>query len=275
MVQNKALRFISGTFHMTPTYSLELECSIPLIHKFLNYINDRAALHFSRLNSQHLISIHLPDEHCIHPTPLSPPLNPPHKKSRNWSNPACHAADRAKELKCTTLWWLAEQMVPNIKVINASAKPPWHESIYDKTITGQFKVQVPHNEAGKSFKKTWVKLHHDRITELELDNAHLLIYMDRSLSYKNGVHHTGAGYVIYRGRVKVHENGIALGKHVEVYNTEMEGLTCVAEAVKGLLATMQEARNIKSIHFFTDNTRALQRIHKGMPGKAQDCSWHF
>jgi ribonuclease HI len=62
---------------------------------------------------------------------------------------------------------------------------------------------------------------------------------------------------------------------MEIYDAEMEGLTRMAEAVKGLLATTQEARNIKSIHFFADNTGALQRIHKGTPGKAQGCSQHF
>ena len=274
-VQNKALRFIAGAFRTTPTYALEIECSIPPIHQYLDYINDRTALRFNRLDGRHPISNRLPTEHRIHPIATPPPLDPPHKKSRNWSDPARRARDRSKQLQSTTLWRIATRMAPNSEVIDATDEPPWHETLHDEIFRGRLMVKVPRNEAGESFKEEWAKTHRDTISELELDDANLLVYTDGSLSFERGIRNTGAGFVIYRGRRKLREGAVALGQHVEVFDAEMEGLAMAAEAVKELMSNNVDRDRTKSIHFFADNTGALQRIHKGTPGKAQNCSRRF
>jgi hypothetical protein len=258
-----------------PTYALEIECSIPPIPQYLNYLNDRATLRFNRLDERHPISNRLPTEHRIHPIAEPPPLDPPHKPSRNWSDPTRCDRDRLKQLQKTTLWQIATCMIPNSEIINSMAEPPWHESIHNERLQGRLTVRVPHNEAGGSFKEEWAKAHCDTVTKLELDDANLLIYTDGSLSFEQGARRTGAGFVIYRGRRKIHEGAITLGQHVEVFDVEMEALTIAAEVVRELIMYEPERDHIKLIHFFADNTGALQRIHKGTPRKAQNCSRRF
>ncbi|KAF9508778.1 hypothetical protein BS47DRAFT_1415133 [Hydnum rufescens UP504] len=55
----------------------------------------------------------------------------------------------------------------------------------------------------------------------------------------------------------------------------MEGLAMAAEAARGIVENADREHPVKAIYFFVDNTGALQRIHKGTPGKAQRCSQRF
>ena len=103
----------------------------------------------------------------------------------------------------------------------------------------------------------------------------ILVYTDSSLSFVRGIRLTGAGVTICRGKDTAFEKAVALGWHVEVFDAEMEGLAMAAEAVKDLVANADADHPIRSIHFFADNMGALQRIHKGTPGKAQACSQRF
>ena len=154
-IQNKALRYISGAFHTTPIYALEIECSIPPIHEYLDYTNDRAALCFNRLSSHHPIVVRLPENLQPHITIKPPPLNPPHKNTRNWQDAMRCTADKAKHAQCTTLWQLASHMVPNSEIIDGTAELPWHKTLHDEKLCGHLTVKVPRNKAGESFKKEW------------------------------------------------------------------------------------------------------------------------
>jgi hypothetical protein len=51
IMQNKAICHITGAFHTTLIYAMEIEASIPPVPLLLNYYNDHAATHFMRLDS--------------------------------------------------------------------------------------------------------------------------------------------------------------------------------------------------------------------------------
>jgi hypothetical protein len=54
-------------------------------------------------------------------------------------------------------------------------------------------------------------------------------------------------------------------------------MEALAQASSYTLSTLNDSNlnNTHAIHFFTDNTAAIQRIFKGTLGKAQSCSHHF
>jgi ribonuclease HI len=166
-------------------------------------------------------------------------------------------------------------MVPDSEIIDGIAEPPWHETLYDEKLRGRLSIKVPRNEAGESFKKEWAQAHKREVAELELDKANILVYTDGSLSFVRGVRQTGAVVTIRRGKEIAFEKAVALGQHVEVFDAEMEGLAMAAEAVRDIVANAGTEHPIKIIHFFAENTGALQRIHKCTPGKAQACSQRF
>jgi ribonuclease HI len=60
----------------------------------------------------------------------------------------------------------------------------------------------------------------------------------------------------------------------EAYDAEMEALTKASTHIVSLSRGGSLA-SINSIHIFSDNTEAIQRIFKGTPGKAQSCSLRF
>jgi hypothetical protein len=77
-IQNIALRRISGAFHTTPAYAMQLECSIPPIDLTLDYIVQRSALHFARLDTDNPILSRLPpDKQIFIPSNTNTPP-PPH-----------------------------------------------------------------------------------------------------------------------------------------------------------------------------------------------------
>ena len=64
------------------------------------------------------------------------------------------------------------------------------------------------------------------------------------------------------------------GGRAEAYDAEMEALAQASSHIKTALTT-GTLNNVHTIHFFADNTGAIQRIFKGTPGKAQECSIRF
>ena len=54
-------------------------------------------------------------------------------------------------------------------------------------------------------------------------------------------------------------------------------MEALAQASSYALSTLDDGtlNNAHSIHFFMDNTGAIQRIFKGTPGKAQSCTVRF
>ena len=86
--------------------------------------------------------------------------------------------------------------------------------------------------------------------------------------------HTGWEYVGYKNNAIAKLEKGSTGPRAEAYDAEMEAL---AQASSYALSTLNDGNlnNTHAIHFFTDNTGAIQRIFKGTPGKAQSCSRRF
>ena len=92
----------------------------------------------------------------------------------------------------------------------------------------------------------------------------------------DGVRQTGVGMVAYWKGTRILSMRGATGPYVESYDTEMEALARGAEQVNEWLQEAgEEAAPIRNIRFYTDNTGAIHRIYKAMPGKAQACSLRF
>ena len=62
-VQNKGLRYITGVFHTTPTYVMQIEAAIPPIALTLDYIVERKANAAQHFSTRHPVTHHLPAQH--------------------------------------------------------------------------------------------------------------------------------------------------------------------------------------------------------------------
>jgi hypothetical protein len=97
IMQNKAVRHITGAFRMTPIYAMEIEASMPPIPLVLDYYNDRAATRLTRLDSRNPVVARMPSDTL--PVGLIPdvaPPRPPRPPVRNYSDPIRKAAAEAK-----------------------------------------------------------------------------------------------------------------------------------------------------------------------------------
>jgi hypothetical protein len=102
------------------------------------------------------------------------------------------------------------------------------------------------------------------------------MYSCTPISIERGVRRTGYGVVAYRASREIFRKSGALGSHVEVYDAEMRGLAVEAEALYDYLFNLADvAHEITHIHFYADNTGAIQRCFNGSMGKAQQSSTDF
>ena len=132
------------------------------------------------------------------------------------------------------------------------------------------RIRVPPNTPGESVKEAWADAHKDYVQQIASDPGHVLIYSDGSLSIERGVCRTGYGVVAYRASHEIFRKSGALGSHVEVYDAEMCGLAVAAETLYDYLLNLADAAHeIMHIHFYADNTGAIQRCFNGSIGKAQ------
>lgn len=185
------------------------------------------------------------------------------------------AAKAEANRSCTQLWRMSSSFTLNSEQIDLTAEPPWQRSKLDDDIQERFHIHIPPNIPGKSPKDEWAENHKLVLLDLELDPTSLLVYTDGSLSFSDGIRHTGWGYAIYNCGILIQEDKGALGRFAEVYDAEMEALSSSIEAVSQLIDDPDDKLEIQKIFFFSDNTGAIQRIFDGTPGKAQDCSFCF
>ena len=62
-VQNKGLRYITGVFHTTLTYAMQIEAAIPPIALTLDYIVERKANAAQHFSARHPVTHRLPAQH--------------------------------------------------------------------------------------------------------------------------------------------------------------------------------------------------------------------
>jgi ribonuclease HI len=279
VVQNKALRLITGAFKTTPTRAMEIEASIPPIGLHLDYLNSNFATRLRKLPPNHPIVLRLPIG--IRPPEEADPHLPfplPHKPARHFRNAARRdlaiAANAERNRNCTRLWSIAKSVNLNSEAIDILANPPWHRTEWDADLANRIHFRLPPNTPEESFKETWAADHTDKVLDLKRTDTNLLVYTDGSLSFDRGNRKTGWGFAFYQGGELVRSKKGALGAHVEVYDAEMEGLASAAEAVADWIARSLPHK-FNHVYFFTDNTGAIQRIFRGTPGKAQACSNRF
>ena len=81
----------------------------------------------------------------------------------------------------------------------------------------------------------------------------------------------GEELVRYSGGHEVFRHGSALGKHTEVFNAEMAGLSAAKKFI------LNSDPNLKPTHviFYADNSSAISKIFEGLYGQAQEHSRNF
>jgi hypothetical protein len=114
----------------------------------------------------------------------------------------------------------------------------------------------------KVSKEAASKAHNNHIRVFEQDTRHLLAYSDRSLLAHEGHPRVGVAFVMYHRINVVREREIGPGTRAEVFDGEMEGL---AQAAKEALVYAMNHPTIKHLHFYADNTSAIQNIFVAKP----------
>ena len=279
--QNQALRLITGGFRTSPVVAMEVESSIPPIALHLDYLTEKFAVRLGKLSPNHPVTIRLPDR--IRPAEaiqdtlpfIRPHVGPVLSKDKRLH--AKRVRDNAEKYRtCTNLWRMADLFTPNSERIDTNAEPPWHRSQYDDDICKRMEIVVPPNTPGVSPKEEWADAHILEVETLSNDPTALLVYTDGSLTIHEGIRYTGWGFAIYLYGKLVRTDKGALGRHAEVYDAEMEALASAADAVTQLLGDpSDDFVEVNSVHFYSDNTGAIQRIFSAKPGKAQQCSTCF
>ncbi|KAF8573959.1 hypothetical protein K439DRAFT_1297718, partial [Ramaria rubella] len=92
---------------------------------------------------------------------------------------------------------------------------------------------------------------------------HLFAYSDGSQLKSDGTTWVGTALVIYHQTVAVREWTIGLGSKAEVYDAEMEGLLQAAR--EAVAYAMNHQVSITHLHFYADNTPAIQNIFEAAP----------
>ena len=279
-VQNRALRLITGGFRTSPTNTLEVESSVPPINLFLDYLRMRAATRIAKLTLNHPIVIRLPPAACPPDADTSPiPFKTPYPPSRRYRNATrrqnAEQSRLEKYAESTQLWKLATYVRPGTERIDILAETPWHHTELDADLRNRLNFLVPSNEPNPDIKEIWTEQHLNQITQWKNDDLNrLILYTDGSLSYTREGRHTGWGYVGYKNNAIAKLEKGSTGPRAEAYDAEMEAL---AQASSYALSALNDGNlnNTHAIHFFTDNTGAIQRMFKGTLGKAQSCSRHF
>ncbi len=95
---------------------------------------------------------------------------------------------------------------------------------------------------------------------------HLLVYTDGSQRDIRGKRRVGAGIAGFRDGTRAFELSMGLGEKAEVYDGEMAAL-----AMGATKAThhAKEDGEVKHLHFFADNTSAIEAIFDPTPRTGQ------
>jgi ribonuclease HI len=178
-------------------------------------------------------------------------------------------------VECTQLWKIATYMKHGVERIDTLAETPWHRSEFDQDLCERIHFNIPPNTPNPDLKEEWAEQHRGQISHWQSDDLNrVILYSDGSLSLTREGRHSGWGFVCFRNNaINKMEKG-ATGAMAEAYDAEMEALTQASAHVVSLSRGGSLA-GIHSIHIFSDNTGAIQRIFKGTPGKAQSCSLRF
>jgi len=251
-VQNASLRFICGAFRTSPSRALEVIASIPPILHRLDLIQSNSALRLNKMDSGHAILQRLPSdwrngEELTYPPPLP--------------------ASKTPTSRSTRLVAFSQLSLPSHERIQPFLFPPW--SLTAEDFGSQ--VTVLGHKPGED-KDEAAKAHLNYLPDILYDPAHLLLYSDGSQVMEDGRRLTGAAFVAFKSGLEVFSSTIGLGETAEVYDAEMEALASAAEAA---LRYVSVHSDIHHLHFFADNSAAVDSIFKPHFGKGQHYSARF
>ena len=116
--------------------------------------------------------------------------------------------------------------------------------------------------------------HLRRLLELEKDPMSRVIYTDGSQLETEQGRATGAALVVYRLGVEEAHMRLPMGLNAEVYDAEMCALASAAKRVMEHL-DFDEMDTVTHLHFFADNSAAVERILDPQPGASQRFAVEF
>ena len=98
-------------------------------------------------------------------------------------------------------------------------------------------------------------------------------YADGSMLQTDQGRRVGMGFVLYLCNRTVHSDAVALGDAAEVYDAEMLALAKACEAAVELALTTHI--NVHTLHFFSDNSAAVDTAFTPSPGPSQRFAIRF
>lgn len=252
-VQNMALRWICGAFRTTPIRALEIEASIMPLRHHLNWLNEKYALRFNRMDGRHPIIQRLPSEWRNGHEPTFPPLLPP----------------PTRRSKPTRLLILATKTNPLHERIFPLRAPPWQRTAMDKDLRSRLRIapknpQIDKDEAARQHRKFF--------QEVSRDPSQIIVYSDGSLVEQSQGQQVGIGVVGYLEGQVIAEHSFGIGQKAEVYDAELEGLAHGAEFYCRVAADRVSPVTIRKITLCADNNSAIQRAFEGGANPGMDTS---
>ena len=239
-VQNKALVKICAAFRTSPVAALQVEAAIKPISHHLDTVIERVGIRLMKLS----VSNPVMERINIWPRTMEMerrvPLPPV---------PRCNR--RQMPFPQTCLGRISSFITPHHERIGGQVEPPWElagEKFRDR-------VKVITKPSGDT--KAVVREHKRQVRQLSANPNALVIYTDGS---KFEDLQTGAAFVGFHVGDPAFHGEFPLGKHAEVYDTEVQALALAARRAQSF--TMGN-RDIDQVTFFTDNQSAEQTIWHG------------
>jgi ribonuclease HI len=249
-LQNTASRRILGAFRTSPVVPMELEASLPPPTIRLQQTCRKYALRTMTLPEHHPIRLRTS-------TTFPPEFNTGIEidlRQNDW-----YTTDN----RHSQLWRIHNSIADltpsstQLERLDHTANPPWFKSLDPKRVL----INIPRQ------KKEEVVEAHTNLTNMLVNNPeHLLIYTDGSQTRAGS---NGTGLVAIHAQHPHSEAQWNLGKHVEVYDTELFG---VLQATAHARQWVDDHPNTSTIWIFVDNQAAIQRCTTPHPTPGQHLS---
>ena len=216
-LQNTACRRILGAFQTSPIIPMELETSLPPLEIWLQHTCWKYALRTMTLPEFHLIQLRtsstFPPEYNSG-IEVDPDLKP------NWNS---EDSGRTHS-QLWSIQHIVAEITPYSTPLEQLANPPWYQQI-DPTHNSVHISQQKKEEVAEA--------HISLTNDLVNDPRHLLLYTDGfQRTRRDGSNASGTGLVAIHSGHTHQERRWNLGRHVEVYDTELYGMLQATEYAK-------------------------------------------
>ena len=256
VVQNKAIRLITGAFKTTPIELIQLRSFLPPIEIWLRKLNQQAAIRLHTLSPLSPVIQRLPDiwRNRKKPeveTPFSTPFNFGLNPNRLTDLHSLAASTPAS----------AEKLEP---FHSDNAPWAWDHSAFPNHLTLDYSTCLPGEIPGRIQAS-------NRLLESSSSRPDLLIcYCDGSKMIR-----AGYGLVIYHEGVSIFESSVGLGTRNSAFDGEMWALTHALIQIRSLLKSHPLSEKIRNVLIYSDCTSALRVISdpSAHPGQLASILW--